>query len=167
MATLHQLRQGLEHAVESLSDGWRELSQRATGALTRFKSSPPPADEAAPPPGDMPITSGWAFLAADVFEDDEKVVVRLEAPGLKREEFDVELHGDLLTVRGEKRFERETGSGRYRVVQCAYGSFRREVALPVHVQADQTRATYRDGVLRIEMPKVEGAKARRVDVHEG
>ncbi|WP_280150937.1 Hsp20/alpha crystallin family protein [Piscinibacter sp. XHJ-5] len=167
METLHQLRQGLEHAVESLTDGWRELGQRATGALTRFKSSAAHADEGAPLPGDMPITSGWAFLAADVFEDDDKVVVRLEAPGLKREDFDVELHGDVLSVRGEKRFERETGSGRYRVVQCAYGSFRREVALPVHVQADKTRATYRDGVLRIEMPKAEGVKARRVDVHEG
>jgi HSP20 family protein len=167
MATLHNLRQGLEQAVGSLTEGWRELSQRATGALTRFKSSPAPADEGAPPEGDMPITSGWAFLAADVFEDVDKVVVRLEAPGLKREDFDVELHGDVLSVRGEKRFQRETGSGRYRVVQCAYGSFHREVALPVHVQSDKTRATYRDGVLRIEMPKAEGARATRVDVHEG
>lgn len=168
MATLHNLRHGLEQAVGSLTEGWRELSQRATGALTRFKSSPVPPDDGAPPGGgEMPITSGWAFLAADVFEDDDKVVVRLEAPGLKREDFEVELHGDLLSVRGEKRFEREIGSGRYRVVQCAYGSFRREVALPVHVQSDKTRATYRDGVLRIEMPKAEGAKATRVDVHEG
>jgi len=49
-------------------------------------------------------------------------------------------------------------------VQCAYGRFRREVALPVAVQSDLTRATYRDGVLRIELPKAEGAKARKVDV---
>ena len=110
--------------------------------------------------------SGWAFMAADVFEDDEKVVVRLEAPGMQRDDFRVELHGDTVSVHGEKRFQRESGAGRYRVVQCAYGSFRREVLLPVRVQSDETKATYRDGVLRIELRKVAGT-ATRIDVHEG
>lgn len=50
-------------------------------------------------------------------------------------------------------------------MQCAYGTFRREVALPVPVRADRTKASYRDGVLRIELPKAEAAKPRRVDVH--
>ncbi|HEX6363383.1 MAG TPA: Hsp20/alpha crystallin family protein [Albitalea sp.] len=168
MARLDQVRQGLEHALESLAEGWRELSQRATGALTRFKPAPAgtAGEGAAPADDDLPMLSGWAFLAADVFEDDDKVVVRLEAPGMRREDFHVEIDGDVLTVRGEKRFERETGSGRYRVVQCAYGHFRREVGLPVHVQVDKTRASYRDGVLRIELPKAEGAKSHRIDVHE-
>jgi HSP20 family protein len=49
-------------------------------------------------------------------------------------------------------------------MQCAYGRFRREVALPVSVKADKTRATYRDGVLRIELPKADGARARRIAV---
>jgi len=168
MARLDQVKQGIEQAWESLAEGWRELSQRATGALTRFKPGPAGAtQDAAPRDPDLPILSGWAFMAADVFEDDDKVVVRLEAPGMRREDFHVEIDGDVLSVRGEKRFERETRNGRYRVVQCAYGHFRREVGLPVPVQVDQTRASYRDGVLRIELPKAEGAKAHRVDINEG
>lgn len=86
--------------------------------------------------------------AAGVFEDANKVIVRTEAPGMRRETFKVELHGDLLTVRGEKQFEKEVSAG-----QCAYGSSRRDVILPTSVKPDDARAIYRDGVLRIELPK--------------
>jgi HSP20 family protein len=164
-----QLKQGADLAWESLSHGWRELSARASGALTRFRHAAPAGQDgdAAGPPA-APWLNGWAFMAADVFDDDDQVVVRIEAPGLKREDFNVELHGDVLTVRGEKRIDREAGgSGRYRVVQCAYGSFRRDVALPVAVRPDKTRASYRDGVLRIELPKAEAARARRIAVGAG
>ena len=65
---------------------------------------------------------------------------------------------------GEKRSDREVKNGRYSVVQCAYGSFCRNVALPVAVKADQAKASYRDGVLRIELPKADEARARRIAV---
>ena len=84
---------------------------------------------------------------------------------MRREDFNVELHGDMLSVWGEKQFEREAGGGRYSVVQCAYGSFRRDVALPVSVKPDKTRATYRDGVLRIALPKADGSRVRRIVVN--
>jgi HSP20 family protein len=167
-----QLKQGADQAWESLAEGWRELSGRASSALTRFRPAPASAPVSAPqsaaPPlarEDGPLPFGrWAFMAADVFDDDDTVIVRIEAPGLKREDFNIELHGDTLSVWGEKRSDREYGSGRYSVVQCAYGSFRRDVALPVQVRADKTKASYRDGVLRIELPKAEGARARRIAV---
>ena len=108
---------------------------------------------------------GWAFMAADVFDDDDKVIVRIEAPGMRREDFNVELHGDLLTVWGEKQFDKEARSGRYSVVQCAYGSFRRDVALLASVKPDKTKASYRDGVLRIELPKADGSCARCIVVN--
>lgn len=158
-----QLKQGADHAWESLAEGWRELSSRASGALTRFRPGATP-DKTAARDDDLPPTSGWAFMAADVFDDDEKLIVRIEAPGMKREDFNVELRGDVLSVWGEKRFERESDQGRYRVVQCAYGKFQREVPLPVPVKADKTRASYRDGVLRVELPKVESARPRRVAI---
>lgn len=103
-------------------------------------------------------------MASDVFDDDDQVVVRVEAPGMRREDFNIELHGDTLTVWGEKRSDRESSHGRYSVVQCAYGSFRRDVTLPVAVKAEKARATYRDGVLRIELPKADEARARRIAV---
>jgi HSP20 family protein len=164
-----QLKQGADQAWESLAEGWRELSARASGALTRLRPAPtagtvrPPRTTSAQDAGLLPF-GGWAFMASDVFDDDDKVVVRIEAPGLQREDFNIELQGDTLTVWGEKRSDREVSRGRYSVVQCAYGSFRRDVALPVAVKADKTKATYRDGVLRIELAKADGARARRIEV---
>ena len=164
-----QLKQGADQAWESLAEGWRELSARASGALTRFR--PPPASEpvsqsSTPAARDEALLpfGGWAFMASDVFDDEDKVIVRIEAPGMRREDFNIELHGDTLTVWGEKRSDRELSRGRYSVVQCAYGSFRRDVALPVSVKADKTKANYRDGVLRIDLPKADGARARRIAV---
>ena len=158
-----QLKQGADQAWESLSEGWRELSARASGALTRFR--PAPAADAWPVryEGLLPF-GGWAFMAADVFDDDDKVIVRIEAPGMRRDDFNVELHDDVLTVWGDKQFDREASRGRYSVVQCAYGRFRRDVALPVSVKADNTKASYRDGVLRIELAKSDAARARRISV---
>jgi HSP20 family protein len=89
---------------------------------------------------------------------------RIEASGLHREDFNIELQGDTLTVRGEKRSDREVSRGRYSVLQCAYGRFRRDVALPVAVKAGKTKASYRDGVLRIELAKADEARARRIEV---
>ena len=165
-----QLKQGADQAWESLAEGWRELSARASGALTRFwpiaadnlGGSAPSAPAA--PRDAVPRLTNWAFLAADVLDETNKLIVRIEAPGMRREDFNVELKGDVLSVWGEKRIDREAAEGRWRVVQCAYGNFRRDVALPVSVKADQTRASYRDGVLRIELPKSDAARARRIAV---
>jgi HSP20 family protein len=159
-----QLKQGADQAWESLSEGWRELSARASGALTRFRPAPAPDTSSTRHAGPLPF-GGWAFMAADVFDDDDKVIVRIEAPGMRREDFNVELSGDVLTVWGEKQFDREASRGRYSVVQCAYGSFRRDVALPVSVKPDKTKASYRDGVLRIELPKADAARARRIAIN--
>ena len=162
-----QLKQGTDQAWESLSEGWREFSARASGALTRFRSSPPGQSVPSAPPERQAASAGqtgWAFMAADVFDAADKIIVRIEAPGMRREEFNVELNGDVLSVWGEKRGDREATEGRWHVVQCAYGSFRRDVALPVSVKADKTSAGYRDGVLRIELPKSDAARVRRVAV---
>ena len=125
-----QLKQGADQAWEALSEGWRELSARASGALTRFWPSPAGPSVPSPPAARqaaMPRQTGWAFMAADVFDAADKVIVRIEAPGMRREEFNVELNGDVLTVWGEKRSDR-------------------------------------DGVLRIELPKSDQARVRRVAV---
>jgi HSP20 family protein len=160
-----QIRQGADQAWESLSQGWRELSTRASGALTRFwPAQPSTANSPGAAQAKGPRMTGWAFLAADVFESADKVIVRIEAPGMQREDFNVALNGDVLTVSGEKWSDRETTNGQWRLVQSAYGNFRRDVALPVTVQADKTKASYRDGVLRIELSKSDDARPRRITV---
>jgi len=164
MNRMTELKHGLEEAWHSVADGWRQLRDRATGALTHFSpgKSPSVRNTGTSEGGQFPAT--WALLAGDVFEDDDKVVVRLEAPGLEKEDFDLEVRSDVLIVRGEKRYDRETTQGRYRVRQCAYGSFHRAIPLPVPVAADKAAASYRNGVLRIELPKSEHARARRIEV---
>lgn len=164
MSNLTQhVKQGAEQALESLSQGWRELKDRASGALTRFSPSSRKGGE--PTDSEVPSLSSWGFMAADVAEGKDSVVVRLEAPGMSRTDFKIELRGETLLIEGEKRTEREFGGDGYRAIQSACGSFRRDVSLPAAVNADKAKATYRDGVLRVELPKIQGASARRLYVN--
>jgi len=81
---------------------------------------------------------------------------------MEKEDFAIEVRDGALVVRGEKRFERESTEGRWRVLQCAYGSFSRVVPLPLPVLADKAAASYRNGVLKIELPKAApGEPAKR------
>jgi HSP20 family protein len=152
---LESVKEGVESLWDNLAEGWRHLTRSAAGALTRFK----PGDTTSlPGEGDIDDPSwlpsrGWAMLGGDVFEDDTRLVVRLEVPGMDKEDLEIEIRGDVLIVFGEKRFSHESTEGRWRVLQCAYGSFHREVPLTAPVLAEQARATYTNGVLRVELPK--------------
>ena len=152
---LEDLKQGINSFWDSVAEGWQRLRQSAAGALIRFM----PGETANLPPKNevddefyLP-SHGWAMIGGNVFEDDTRLVVRLEIPGMQKEAFDLEVLEDTLVVSGEKRFEREHTEGRYRVLQCAYGSFRRVVPLPARVLPGQASATYADGVLKIDLPK--------------
>jgi HSP20 family protein len=166
---LDDIRQGVGALWGSVTEGWDRLRQTTVGAVTRYRPTdkgtlprPEEIDDATYLPN-----ASWAMLGGDVFEDDKRLVVRLEAPGMEKNDFEIQVEGDALVVRGEKRFERESTEGRWRVLQCAYGSFLRAVPLPAPVHADQARATYRNGVLRVELPKSQPgpASARHIAVH--
>lgn len=161
---IEQLKQGADQAWESLSEGWRELTSRASSALTRFLP-PTQADVSNSGAGDPLAMGTWAFMAADVVDSGKKLTVRLEAPGMKRDDFVVELRGKVLTISGEKRVDKETQHGRYRVTQCAYGRFVREVLLPSEVKRDECSASYRDGVLRIELAKSQATRSLAIAVN--
>ena len=163
---LEEIRQGVSSFWDSVAEGWNRLRESAASALTGFKAD---SDTGLPAKTEVDDeyylpSQGWAMLGGDVFEDDKKVVVRLEVPGMDKSDLDIEVQGDVLVVSGEKRFERERGDGRYRVLQCAYGSFRRAVSLPAAVLADKAKAGYKDGVLRIELPKLSAGKPRKLTV---
>ncbi|MES2819624.1 MAG: Hsp20/alpha crystallin family protein [Pseudomonadota bacterium] len=174
MNTLSSLKQGLEGTWRSVGEGWRHLREQASGALTRFtpqsrtSASSSETDSSASASTSLADwqfpSAGWALLAGDLFEDDDKYIVRLEIPGLDKQDIDLEIRNDLLVVRGEKRHEHASTQGRYRVRQCAYGSFHRSIALPKAVLGDQAKAEYRNGVLRIELPKAAQPQGRRIEV---
>ncbi len=151
---------------ESLAEGWRNLADAASNALTRFR-----AGDKTQLPDDAEIDDmafwparNWALIGGDVFEDEQRVVVKLEVPGVDKDDLSIEVRGDTLIVSGEKRFEKESTEGRWRVMQCAYGSFHRAVPLPAAVRADDARATYRNGVLRVELPKMTPGKPKSIKV---
>lgn len=160
------IKEEFSSLLDTVTDGWRHLRQSAAGALTRFK----PGTGAAVPAqsevdDDFYLPSrGWAMLSGDVFEDERRLIVRLEIPGMDKDDIMLEIKGDTLIVSGEKRFERENTEGRWRVMQCAYGSFHRSVPLPVDVVADQAKATYHRGVLRVELPKAQPGKPKTVSI---
>lgn len=165
MRVLEELKQGLEEAWETVAEGWQRLRQQAAGAVTRFKSGEHDtlSEEGRADPSQR--LGRWAILAGDVYEDENKILVRLEVPGLNKDDLHIEVRDDVLTVGGEKRFQRELTEGQYRLLQCAYGSFSRQLRLPVRVKAGgEAKATYRDGVLRIELQKDTDAQSRAIDI---
>jgi len=163
---LDELKQGLSSLMDSMSGGWQHMRQAASSALTSFRPSAQTnvPDKAAV--DDMfYIPSGtWSMLGANLFEDNKRVVVSIELPGVDKNDIDIEVLDNRLVVHGEKRFEREEVEGRYRVLQCAYGAFERILPLPVPVVADQASASYRNGVLRVELPKADPGMPHKVKV---
>jgi HSP20 family protein len=169
-----QLKHGAGQAWESLTDGWRELGARASGALTRFWNDAGDAQSASAEAG-APGRSGsaarplpptrWSFMAVDVYGSHDKLAVRIEAPGMAQEDFQIEMSSpEMLSVLGRKRHDPERASSSYALVQCAYGTFRRDIQLPAPVDVERAKATYEAGVLRIELPRRELSSQRRIEV---
>ena len=163
MSTLQQFREGLNDALDTLQEGWQRLYRRAAGAITRFSPGKSAQTETSAGHGLVSRSIGWSVLAAEVFDSDDTVVVRMEAPGMDNQDFDIQVHDDYLVVQGEKQVEQEHTHGRYRVTECAYGRFERAIPLPENIDVDRASAKYRHGVLRIELPRT-GAGARPVKV---
>ncbi|MCM8622804.1 MAG: Hsp20/alpha crystallin family protein [Candidatus Accumulibacter sp.] len=163
---IQEIKEGFGNLLDSVAEGWHHLRESAANALTRFKPGQQtqlPAREEIDDPLYLPAR-GWSMLGGEVFEDDTRLVVRLEMPGMDKQNIAIDVRDDALVVSGEKRFERETTEGRWRVMQCAYGSFRRVVPLAAPVDADQTRASYRNGVLRIDLPNVAPGKPKSINI---
>jgi HSP20 family protein len=102
--------------------------------------------------------------SVDVAENQNEIVLRAEIPGMKQEEIDIELTGDTLTLRGERKFENEERKENLVRVERSYGRFQRSFTLGVPIQNDKVTATYRDGILEIHLPKSEETKPRKVTV---
>jgi HSP20 family protein len=101
----------------------------------------------------------------DVVETEREIRVHVEMPGLKRDNIEVDVENNVLTIRGEKREERTEGQdGRYHLAERRYGTFARSFVLPRDVDADGIQAAFEDGVLTVRIPKSERARRRKIDV---
>jgi HSP20 family protein len=108
--------------------------------------------------------AGELAPAVDLVEDDKCFRVTAELPGVRREDVNVEVNEDVLTIRGEKRSQREEKKDRVHWVERSYGAFSRAFALPATAIADQMNANFKDGVLTVEIPKKEASKARQIAI---
>jgi len=105
----------------------------------------------------------WAPLV-DMYETKDDLFVTLELPGVREKDVHVSITGDMLTVKGERRFESDVKDEGYYRLERVYGKFERSMPLAIPVQADKVKATYRDGVLEIRLPKVEEVKPKEIKI---
>lgn len=144
---------------QQVAEGWQHLRDRAARAITRFTER---GDGAGTAPVSRRVS--WGLLPVDIRETDDDIIVELEMPGLDKSDIAVEVHGEQLLVRGEKRYENTGTRGRYHIHECAYGSFQRVVPLPQAVDGDAAAARYTRGVLRVKLPKQERARRRQIEI---
>jgi len=105
------------------------------------------------------------FLPAlDLAETDNELVVKCEVPGLEPKDIDISISDGMLTIKGEKKQEREEKQADYHLVERSYGAFTRSIQLPKEVQSDKISASYKNGILKINLPKSEEAKKKEIKI---
>ena len=109
-----------------------------------------------------PIES-WVH-ALDVTETKDSLIVKAELPGIDPKDVEISLSGNVLTIKGEKKQEKEEKDESYHLVERRYGSFVRSIRLPVEVQEDKIEASYKNGVLKVVLPKSEKAKRKEIKI---
>jgi len=114
--------------------------------------------------GDEGIARGAWAPTVDIYENKDQIVLEAELPGMNREDFELTIENNVLTLRGERRFEKKSESDNYHRVERTYGSFARSFTLPQTVSGDGATAEYKNGVLRVVLQKREEVKARRIEV---
>jgi len=114
--------------------------------------------------GDEGMARGAWTPNVDIFENKDEIVLEAELPGMNREDFELTIENNVLTLRGERRFEKRDEADNYHRVERAYGAFTRSFTLPQTVSGENASAEYKNGVLRVVLHKREEVKARRIEV---
>jgi HSP20 family protein len=110
-------------------------------------------------------TTSWS-PAVDIYETDSEIMVQAELPGVDRKDIALQLENNVLTLKGDRRFEKETNQENYHRIERSYGGFSRAFTIPTIVDEDKIRADYRDGILKIALPKKEQVKAKQIKIGE-
>ena len=113
--------------------------------------------------GEEDLVSGTWVPPVDVAETQEKIVVRAEVPGIRQDDISIEFENGLLTIKGERKLEKSEGMTWHRV-ERVYGNFSRSFTLPRTVDPEKIAASYRDGILEVEVPKREEAKPKHIKI---
>jgi len=136
--------------MNRLSSLREEMNRLLDGSLAAFS-------------GNAGLFGGWS-PALDVFQDKDNVFVKAELPGMKKEEIDISFQDGMLTIAGERKQESEVREGESYRSERFFGRFHRTVSMPTKVEADKIKATYKDGILTVDLPKAAEAKAKQIEV---
>jgi len=139
---------------------WKELEDMEKRLSSVFGHAPSTAG------GDKKeaiAVAEWSPLV-DITEDEKEYIVKAEIPEMKKEDIKINVHDDVLTVSGERKYEKEEKGKKYHRVERAYGSFMRSFTLPEDADGTKVNAEYKDGVLKVHLPKSEKAKPKAIEV---
>ena len=116
--------------------------------------------------GDEPSSTTTWSPAVDIYETESEIMVQAELPGVERKDIALNLEKNVLTLKGERRFEKETRQENYHRIERAYGGFSRSFSIPAIVDEEKIRADYKDGILKIALPKKEQVKPKQIQISE-
>jgi HSP20 family protein len=116
---------------------------------------------------ESPLTTASFIPAVDIYEDDKKVVLKLEVPGIEEKDLDVSVENNTLTVKGERKFDKEEKEENFHRIERRYGSFYRSFTLPTTVDTEGVAASYNAGVLKLELKKKPEAQPKQIKVNVG
>ncbi|HZH49858.1 MAG TPA: Hsp20/alpha crystallin family protein [Nitrospira sp.] len=105
----------------------------------------------------------WSPLV-DITEDDKEYIVKAEIPEMKKDDIKINVHDEVLSISGERKYEKEEKGKKYHRVERAYGSFMRSFTLPEDADGSKVNAEYKDGVLKVHLPKSERAKPKTIEI---
>lgn len=114
--------------------------------------------------GDEGISRGAWAPNVDIYENKDHIVLEAELPGMNRDDFELTVENNILTLRGERRFEKKDEGDNFHRVERAYGNFSRSFTLPPTVSSENVTAEYKNGVLHVVLQKREEVKARRIEI---
>jgi len=112
---------------------------------------------------DEPMLANWS-PTSDVVETKDEILIKAELPGIEAKDVDIEIENGVLTLKGDRKAEKESEEKGYRRIERSYGSFLRSFTLPPNVEAEKIAANFANGVLEVHMPKKENAKPRSIKV---
>jgi len=115
--------------------------------------------------GDSPLSTASFVPAVDIYEDEKKVMLKLEVPGLEQKDLDVSVENNTLTVKGERKFEKEEKEENFHRIERRYGSFFRAFTLPTTVNTEDIHASYNAGVLKLELAKKPEAQPKQIKIN--
>ena len=119
------------------------------------------------PRGEQDLTTGNFVPPVDIYEDEHSVTLKVEVPGLDPKDVDVQVENHTLTIKGERKFEKEEKEENFHRIERRYGSFVRSFTLPTTVDTDNIKADYENGVLKVQLAKRAEAKPKQIKVNAG